>query len=178
MEENDLNKYGEYYFIRRMLRIIKALVGVVVLLLLGTLFFTYQLFSIQLAQDAAQEKQAVQQTFLAEKAESQEAVPVAMEELQIVNGKEVQTGLLAGEGLQIVKATCTACHSSKLIIQSRMTREAWHEKIIWMQETQGLWDLGIHEDAILDYLAKNYGPQARRGRRAPLEHIQWYELQD
>ncbi|TXD79489.1 hypothetical protein ESW18_03495 [Algoriphagus ratkowskyi] len=97
---------------------------------------------------------------------------------QIIDGKDVDTGLLAGDGLEIVKGNCTACHSSALILQSGFTREGWHEKIVWMQETQGLWDLGGNESIILDYLATNYGPKESHGRRMPLTGIDWYELKD
>ena len=97
---------------------------------------------------------------------------------ELVDGKDVETGLLAGEGLELVKANCTNCHTSALILQNRFTREDWHEKIVWMQETQGLWDLGNNESIILDYLAANYAPEAPRGRRVPLTGIEWYELKD
>ena len=96
----------------------------------------------------------------------------------LVDGKDVETGLVAGDGLTLVKANCTACHSSALILQNRFTREGWHSKIEWMQETQGLWDLGNNESMILDYLAANYAPEAPRGRRVPLTDIEWYELKD
>lgn len=97
---------------------------------------------------------------------------------ELVDGKDVETGLLAGDGLELVKAHCTACHSSALILQNRFNREGWHEKIVWMQETQGLWDLGDNESKILDYLAENYAPEAPQGRRVPLTDIEWYELKD
>lgn len=97
---------------------------------------------------------------------------------ELVDGKDVETGLLAGEGLELVKANCTACHSSALILQNRFTREGWHSKIEWMQETQGLWDLGTNESIILDYLAANYAPEAPQGRRVPLSGVEWYELKD
>ncbi len=97
---------------------------------------------------------------------------------ELVDGIDVETGLLAGEGLVLVKANCTPCHSSALILQNRFTREGWHEKIVWMQETQGLWDLGDNESKILDYLAEYYAPEAPKGRRVPLTGIEWYELRD
>ncbi len=45
--------------------------------------------------------------------------------------------------------------------------------IVWMQETQGLWDLGNNEPIILDYLAEYYSPK-KVGRRASLEDVEWY----
>ncbi|MBN3519091.1 hypothetical protein JYB62_03670 [Algoriphagus lutimaris] len=97
---------------------------------------------------------------------------------QFVDGKDVETGLVKGDGFELVKANCTSCHSSALILQNRFTREGWKVKIEWMQETQGLWDLGNNESLILDYLAANYAPEAYVGRRAPLKDIEWYELKE
>ncbi|UJH92817.1 monoheme cytochrome C [Antarcticibacterium sp. 1MA-6-2] len=97
---------------------------------------------------------------------------------QIENGIHVQSGLVDDEGLYVVIGSCTSCHSSALILQNRYSREGWHERIEWMQETQGLWDLGENEDIILDYLASNYAPEEPRGRRKPLKDIQWYELKE
>lgn len=48
--------------------------------------------------------------------------------------------------------------------------------IVWMQETQKLWDLGENEDKILDYLATYLGPE-KKGRRAPLEVEEWYVIE-
>lgn len=85
------------------------------------------------------------------------------------------TGLADDPNIQIIVANCTACHSAKLVTQNRATREGWKSMIRWMQKTQNLWELGKNEDLILDYLAKNYAPE-NKGRRAPLENIEWYEL--
>jgi hypothetical protein len=96
---------------------------------------------------------------------------------RIENGIHVMTGLVAAEGWEVVRGTCTACHSAKLVTQNRATREGWASMITWMQETQGLWDLGAQEDVILDYLAANYAPE-EEGRRPNLdvESIEWYVL--
>ena len=94
----------------------------------------------------------------------------------IVDGIHVETGFVVDEGWELVRANCTACHSSKLVTQNRADRAGWESMIRWMQETQKLWDLGENEPIILDYLAKHYAPQ-RKGRRAQLTHIEWYELE-
>ncbi len=96
---------------------------------------------------------------------------------QIKGGIHLPMGLVAGEGLEVVINNCTNCHTADLIIQNRGTREKWQELIRWMQETQGLWDLGVNETIILDYLAKNYAPE-QKGRRDPLVGIEWYELKE
>lgn len=101
----------------------------------------------------------------------------SFDEDEVVNGLHVQTGLIYAEGFDVVRGTCTACHSAKLITQNRATREGWTEMIRWMQAKQGLWDLGKNEPIILDYLATNYAP-GEIGRRANIdvESIEWYVL--
>lgn len=86
------------------------------------------------------------------------------------------TGLVIDDALPVVKGNCTGCHSAKLITQNRATREGWKSMIVWMQETQKLWDLGENEDQILDYLAEHYAP-VREGRRKSLQNIEWYDLE-
>ncbi|MEM1218855.1 MAG: hypothetical protein AAGH79_08075 [Bacteroidota bacterium] len=97
---------------------------------------------------------------------------------QIIDGVHVQTGLIVAEGFDIVRGTCTACHSAKLITQNRATRSGWKQMIIWMRETQGLWDLGDQEPIILNYLAKHYAPK-ETGRRPQIDvaAIEWYILE-
>jgi hypothetical protein len=80
-----------------------------------------------------------------------------------------ETGLKIDSGFEIVKATCTACHSARLITQAGKTRAGWLESIRWMQQDQGLWPLGDYEQPILDYLSANYGvPPASTPSRPPL----------
>jgi hypothetical protein len=97
---------------------------------------------------------------------------------RVEDGIHLETGLIAAEGWETVRATCTACHSAKLVTQNKATRDGWKNMIVWMQETQGLWDLGDQENAILDYLAANYAPE-ESSRRANLdmEAIEWYLLE-
>lgn len=77
------------------------------------------------------------------------------------------TGLVIDEGFDIVKAWCTACHSARLITQAGKTRAGWIDSIRWMQENQGLWDLGDKEPLILDYLSANYGVPKSGGQQRP-----------
>lgn len=86
-----------------------------------------------------------------------------------------KTGLIIAPGFNIVSTTCVKCHSPKLITEKRATREGWLATIRWMQQNQGLWDLGKEEPVILDYLAKNYAPQTE-GRRPNLKVTEWYKL--
>lgn len=93
----------------------------------------------------------------------------------ITDGKDTETGLISAEGMEVVKNSCTGCHSAKLITQNHLSRERWEKTIRWMQKNQNLGDLGLNEPIILDYLAKYYGP-LNSGRRKPLEKQTWYEL--
>ena len=96
---------------------------------------------------------------------------------KVENGVHLQTGLIYDANFDIVRANCTACHSGKLVAQNRATREGWLQMIRWMQKTQGLWDLGVNEPKILDYLAKNYAPE-EVGRRTNIDiaSVEWYIL--
>jgi len=93
----------------------------------------------------------------------------------IENGIHVSTGLIDADGLMTVVDNCTNCHSAKLIMQNRMTKEGWNNSIKWMQETQNLWDLGEDQKTIVNYLVTNYPPKPI-GRRAPLMETKWYKL--
>ena len=99
-----------------------------------------------------------------------------VEEQLTENSLDPDSGLRNDPNLMLVKANCTACHSSKLITMNRMSRERWKETIRWMQEKQNLWDLGESEPLVLDYLEKYYAPEPQATRRKNLEAIEWYEL--
>ena len=86
------------------------------------------------------------------------------------------TGLVIDNGLDMVRAHCTGCHSTKLVTQYGASREGWLDKIRWMQRTQNLWDLGEAEPVILDYLAKHYPTADKFDRREPLKDVEWYRL--
>jgi len=101
--------------------------------------------------------------------------PIFFDSLDIKDGLHIPSGMIADTGVAEVVQNCGACHSLDLVKQNKATREGWKEKIVWMQQTQKLWDLGMQEDIILTYLAKNYGPE-NSGRRKNLENIEWYRL--
>lgn len=100
------------------------------------------------------------------------APPVYLE-----NNIDLVSGLHFGKGFKTVRAVCTACHSAKLITQNRATYQGWKDMILWMQETQGLQDLGPQEKEILEYLSTYYAPK-EVGRRQALEVKDWYYLED
>ncbi len=111
---------------------------------------------------------------LAEDPKTDQAGPV---DLEIVDGIHLPTGFVADEGLALVVANCTTCHSAQLVTQNRATREGWLGMIRWMQATQNLWDLGDNEEMIITYLSRNYAPEDV-GRRQNLGEIEWYRLED
>lgn len=110
--------------------------------------------------------------------EAEEAAEISPDTVTVAGDSIDQaTGLIVDEALPLVVSNCTACHSAKLITQNRATREGWKSMIVWMQQTQNLWDLGANEDKILDYLARHYAPE-QTGRRKNLENIEWYDLKE
>lgn len=108
--------------------------------------------------------------------ESSRKVVIEEDPNKIENGIHVRTGLVEAEGLMTVVNNCTTCHSSKLIIQNRMSAERWNATIRWMQQTQNLGDLGSNQEVIVNYLVTNYPPKII-GRRENLTNIDWYELE-
>ena len=122
--------------------------------------------------DAAQQEE---QNALA--AEPATAAGSAAPDSLVVNGVHVPTGLVADEGYLLVQNNCGGCHSLDLVKNKRASREGWLSTIRWMQQTQGLWDLGSNEKPMLDYLARNYAPEDM-GRRKQLTDIQWYKLEE
>ncbi len=85
------------------------------------------------------------------------------------NAVDPDTGLIIDEHWELVRAHCSACHSTRLVTQNRGDRDSWLSMIRWMQDSQGLWPFDpVTEAGILDYLAANYAP-LETGRRPPLD---------
>jgi len=97
----------------------------------------------------------------------------------VVNGIHIPTGLIADKHYELVIGNCISCHSASLITANRMNADRWLSTIVWMQQTQKLWDLGPNTDKIVAYLAKNYAP-TETGRRKNLELkvSDWYVLEE
>lgn len=91
-----------------------------------------------------------------------------------------ETGLINDANFVYVKAHCTGCHSSKLIIQHRFSRTEWQNKIRWMQRYHKLWELGDAEKNVLDYLEKHYSSPTLTTmslrRQKALKDFVWYKL--
>lgn len=78
------------------------------------------------------------------------------------SNKEIDpdTGLIVSPNLDIIKGNCLACHSAQLIIGQRGDYDTWKSIIVWMQETQSLWEFDPEtEKIILTYLSTNYPPE-------------------
>lgn len=107
------------------------------------------------------------------------AYPSATLTTAVADSVDKETGLALDPNFMIVKAQCTSCHSPKLILQHRFTRDEWLSKIRWMQRNHKLWDLGESEKTVLDYLAKHYAPsQSAYSRREALRNVKWYKLEN
>lgn len=86
----------------------------------------------------------------------------------IAQNVDEKTGLIIGDGWELVRIHCGGCHSHALVAAQRADRQTWLDLIRWMQATQNLWQFdAATETGILDYLAANYPPQPNR-RRAPI----------
>ncbi|MXW06907.1 MAG: hypothetical protein F4X56_09250 [Gammaproteobacteria bacterium] len=81
---------------------------------------------------------------------------------------------------KLIKASCSVCHSERLLTQQQLDRENWSKSIKRMQTQENLWDLGDNEGKVLDYLSTYYGtsskPKNQRVRRAQLKLVEFTPL--
>ena len=99
----------------------------------------------------------------------------------VANEESVETDSKSGlrkdaeQSWMLVKNNCGSCHSGRLLTQHRLDRTNWLKAIRRMQSEEGLWDLGVAEPKILDYLSTFYGtsgkPESHRVRRAQLKQV-------
>jgi mono/diheme cytochrome c family protein len=69
--------------------------------------------------------------------------------------------LPAGHGADTLRARCTTCHGTELIVQQRLTREGWLREV----EKMTTWGAVIapgEQEALLDYLAASFGMRSAR----------------
>ena len=86
-------------------------------------------------------------------------------------------GLPAGDGVDLVLENCTACHSTEIIQENHMSREAWDKTITWMQQKQGLKELDKkNRKIILNYLAKAQGVSANKNKLGRKQINPMYEF--
>ncbi len=73
--------------------------------------------------------------------------------------------LATGNGREEVAALCSACHSLAIVRQQGLDRDRWDELMTWMTKKQGMPELkGKERTLVVQYLAKNFGPQSRKSR--------------
>lgn len=78
------------------------------------------------------------------------------------------TGLAVGQGWELARAHCGACHSYRLVTSQGGDEAFWLRTIRWMQAKQNLWPIpSKQEDVLVRYLATYY-PSGEWGRRPPL----------
>ena len=81
--------------------------------------------------------------------------------------EDMQQGFPSGPGIDLVLGNCTICHSTSIILQNHMDREAWDKTITWMQKEQGMWELEADDrKAILEYLSKHQGINQNMNRNS------------
>ena len=70
--------------------------------------------------------------------------------------------LKAGPGVELANARCMICHSADYIsTQPRLAASAWKNVVVKMQQKFGAPIPPGEVDALVDYVAKNYGAPAR-----------------
>lgn len=73
--------------------------------------------------------------------------------------QEESVELAPGPGGELVALHCAVCHSLKIVVDTRMSRQDWDDSITWMQKKHHLWEFGEENRAlILDYLEATQGP--------------------
>lgn len=66
-------------------------------------------------------------------------------------------GLPPGDGQELVAAWCAACHSMRIVMQQRASKERWDALLIWMVEKQGMAEMPPEDrEAVLSYLSENF----------------------
>lgn len=66
-------------------------------------------------------------------------------------------GLPPGDGRETVYYTCTACHSTRIILQQGMSRSRWDHTLDWMVAKQGMPEPAPEvREEILAYLAASF----------------------
>lgn len=72
-------------------------------------------------------------------------------------GEPIGPSAVEQQGLTLINARCTLCHSSDLISQQRLDRQSW-TKVVDKMVT---WGAAVGPDErkfLLDYLSASYGP--------------------
>lgn len=75
----------------------------------------------------------------------------------LFNPQDDYWGLPRTTGYEETAAYCTACHSLRIVMQQRQTREGWDYLLTWMSEKQGMAPPHPEDrETILNYLAEHF----------------------
>jgi hypothetical protein len=61
-----------------------------------------------------------------------------------------------GPMAEVAATACTECHEPRIILQQRLSKEAWTKEVDKMIKWGALVDTGAH-DPLIDYLTSNFG---------------------
>lgn len=65
--------------------------------------------------------------------------------------------LVEENGVDLIYAYCTACHSEMIVAQQGQTREGWEKLLVWMVDEQGMAEIDEPDRTeVLDYLEAHY----------------------
>jgi hypothetical protein len=91
--------------------------------------------------------------------------------------EDLNQGLPPGSGIDLVLGNCTICHSTSIILQNHMNRDAWDKTITWMQTEQGMWELeAADRKVILDYLSNYQGINNKKKQSSKRRKSSMYEF--
>lgn len=80
-----------------------------------------------------------------------------------INDAENFGGLPEGAGREIVFYQCAICHSTRIVLQQRLSRDSWDETLDWMVEEQGMAEPTPEiRRTVLDYLTTHLNPDVPR----------------
>jgi len=84
------------------------------------------------------------------------------------SAEESPTVLPDGDGRDLVFYGCVPCHSTQIVRRQAMSRERWSDTLDWMTSRHGMPPLEpADRTAVLDYLARHFGPAAAAGVPRP-----------
>jgi cytochrome c5 len=90
------------------------------------------------------------------------AIPIALlGAIAVLAAGQVQ--LPEGDGKKTVEAACSSCHGLEVVIDKKLSREAWQGVVKTMVDRGASLTKGEADD-VVDYLARNFG-EKERGRK-------------
>ena len=90
--------------------------------------------------------------------------------------------LPAGKGKALLEKICADCHGLDIIVAQRATKDGW-ASIVDSMVGRGASGTKEELDTIVDYLAKNFGPEEKKLKEvrvapiAPARAVRWFLLE-